>query len=120
MSKVTRVLESIDCEVFQTYYRSVNGGAICLNSESDHLFHSPWRTRYSLLGLKTVEECLEEYDVSLENGLNSHEVEKRCQIYGWNELQKKNFTPLWTEIGKIQAQIQEASMECHDPPLKGS
>lgn len=44
---------------------------------------------------KTVEECLEEYDVSLENGLNSHEVEKHRQIYGWNELQKKNGTPLW-------------------------
>jgi len=29
-------------------------------------------------------------------------------------------TGMFTEIGKIQAQIQEASMECHDPPLKGS
>jgi len=44
---------------------------------------------------KTVEECLQEYDVSLEKGLSSHEVEKRRQTYGWNELQKEKGTPLW-------------------------
>ncbi|GLJ15868.1 hypothetical protein SUGI_0261930 [Cryptomeria japonica] len=44
---------------------------------------------------KTVEECLEEYDVSLEKGLSFQEVEKRRQRYGWNELQKEDGKPLW-------------------------
>ncbi|XP_059064008.1 calcium-transporting ATPase, endoplasmic reticulum-type isoform X2 [Cryptomeria japonica] len=44
---------------------------------------------------RTVEECLEEYDVSLEKGLNLQEVEKRRQRYGWNELQKESGKTLW-------------------------
>lgn len=44
---------------------------------------------------KTVDQCLQEYDVSVEKGLSSPQVEKRRQIYGWNELQKENGTPLW-------------------------
>lgn len=44
---------------------------------------------------KTVDQCLQEYGVSVEKGLSSPQVEKRRQIYGWNELQKENGTPLW-------------------------
>lgn len=44
---------------------------------------------------KTVEQCLKEYDVNLDKGLSSHDVEKRHQRYGWNELPKENGKPLW-------------------------
>ncbi|KAH9316986.1 hypothetical protein KI387_018755 [Taxus chinensis] len=47
---------------------------------------------------RTVEECLKEYNVSLEKGLSFQEVEKRQQRYGWNELQKENGKPLWKLI----------------------
>lgn len=43
----------------------------------------------------SVEQCLKEYQVKLDKGLNSYEVEKRREIYGWNELQKEKGKPLW-------------------------
>ncbi|KAL8499611.1 hypothetical protein ACS0TY_019555 [Phlomoides rotata] len=43
----------------------------------------------------SVEQCLKEYKVKLDKGLSSYEVEKRREIYGWNELQKEKGKPLW-------------------------
>ncbi|XP_071716681.1 calcium-transporting ATPase, endoplasmic reticulum-type [Rutidosis leptorrhynchoides] len=43
----------------------------------------------------TVDQCLKEYNVKLEKGLSSYEVEKQREIHGWNELQKENGKPLW-------------------------
>nr|DAD36190.1 TPA_asm: hypothetical protein HUJ06_006830 [Nelumbo nucifera] len=43
----------------------------------------------------SVEQCLKEYNVKLEKGLSSYEVEKRRERYGWNELQKEKRKPLW-------------------------
>ncbi|XP_058104881.1 calcium-transporting ATPase, endoplasmic reticulum-type [Magnolia sinica] len=43
----------------------------------------------------SVEQCLKEYNVKLERGLSSHEVEKRREKYGWNELVKEKGKPLW-------------------------
>ncbi|KAF3780311.1 Calcium-transporting ATPase 1 endoplasmic reticulum-type [Nymphaea thermarum] len=43
----------------------------------------------------SVEECLKEYNVRLEKGLSSSEVEKRHAKYGWNELQSESGKPLW-------------------------
>ncbi|XP_004295956.1 PREDICTED: calcium-transporting ATPase 4, endoplasmic reticulum-type-like [Fragaria vesca subsp. vesca] len=37
---------------------------------------------------KDVKECEEEFKVSRETGLSSEEVEKRREVYGWNELEK--------------------------------
>ncbi|EXB83860.1 Calcium-transporting ATPase, endoplasmic reticulum-type [Morus notabilis] len=43
----------------------------------------------------SVEQCLKEYNVKLEKGLSSYEVEKRRERYGWNELAKEKGKPLW-------------------------
>ncbi|XP_073219423.1 calcium-transporting ATPase, endoplasmic reticulum-type isoform X1 [Cicer arietinum] len=43
----------------------------------------------------SVEQCLKEYDVKLDKGLNSNEVLKRREKYGWNELAKEKGKPLW-------------------------
>ncbi|PSS26263.1 Calcium-transporting ATPase, endoplasmic reticulum-type like [Actinidia chinensis var. chinensis] len=43
----------------------------------------------------SVEQCLKEYKVKLDKGLSTYEVEKRHEIYGWNELQKEKGKPLW-------------------------
>ncbi|XP_029123082.1 calcium-transporting ATPase, endoplasmic reticulum-type isoform X2 [Elaeis guineensis] len=43
----------------------------------------------------SVEQCLKEYNVKLEKGLSSYEVEKRRERSGWNELRKENGKPLW-------------------------
>ncbi|XP_077245643.1 calcium-transporting ATPase, endoplasmic reticulum-type-like [Tasmannia lanceolata] len=43
----------------------------------------------------SVEQCLKEYNVKLENGLSSKDVEKRREKYGWNELEKEKDKPLW-------------------------
>ncbi|CAN6466082.1 unnamed protein product [Victoria cruziana] len=43
----------------------------------------------------SVEECLKEYNVKLDKGLSSSEVEKRHAKYGWNELQSESGKPLW-------------------------
>ncbi|KAF2324913.1 hypothetical protein GH714_021233 [Hevea brasiliensis] len=37
----------------------------------------------------SVEQCLKEYNVKLDKGLSSYEVEKRRERYGWNELAKE-------------------------------
>lgn len=37
---------------------------------------------------KDVKECEDEFKVSRESGLSSEEVEKRRELYGWNELEK--------------------------------
>nr|BCQ84887.1 sarco/endoplasmic reticulum calcium ATPase [Symplocarpus renifolius] len=42
-----------------------------------------------------VEQCLKEYGVKLDKGLNSLEVEKGRERYGWNELAKEKGKPLW-------------------------
>ncbi|KAJ0559674.1 putative P-type Ca(2+) transporter [Helianthus annuus] len=44
---------------------------------------------------KSVEECLKAYNVKLEKGLSSYDVEKRHEIYGFNELKKEKGKPLW-------------------------
>ncbi|KAF5733125.1 calcium-transporting ATPase endoplasmic reticulum-type [Tripterygium wilfordii] len=43
----------------------------------------------------SVEQCLKEYDVKIDKGLSSYEVEKRRERYGWNELAKEKGKPLW-------------------------
>ncbi|KAJ9188180.1 hypothetical protein P3X46_003567 [Hevea brasiliensis] len=43
----------------------------------------------------SVEQCLKEYNVKLDKGLSSYEVEKRRERYGWNELAKEKGKPLW-------------------------
>ncbi|KAL1827606.1 hypothetical protein ACET3Z_006018 [Daucus carota] len=50
------------------------------NGESDKVVFAAWA--------KDVRECEEALKVSRERGLSSEEVEKRRQIYGWNELEK--------------------------------
>ncbi|KAF2313310.1 hypothetical protein GH714_010281 [Hevea brasiliensis] len=37
----------------------------------------------------SVEQCLKQYNVKLDKGLSSYEVEKRRETYGWNELAKE-------------------------------
>ncbi|ONK73672.1 uncharacterized protein A4U43_C04F34080 [Asparagus officinalis] len=46
----------------------------------------------------SVEQCLKEYNVKLEKGLSSFDVEKRRERYGWNELRKEKGKPLWCLI----------------------
>ncbi|XP_044501684.1 calcium-transporting ATPase, endoplasmic reticulum-type [Mangifera indica] len=43
----------------------------------------------------SVEQCLKEYNVKIEKGLSSYEVEKQRERYGWNELAKEKGKPLW-------------------------
>ncbi|XP_052211522.1 calcium-transporting ATPase, endoplasmic reticulum-type [Diospyros lotus] len=43
----------------------------------------------------SVEQCLKEYQVKLDKGLSTYEVEKWRERYGWNELQKDKGKPLW-------------------------
>ncbi|KAJ8900555.1 hypothetical protein K2173_025332 [Erythroxylum novogranatense] len=43
----------------------------------------------------SVEQCLSEFRVRLEKGLNSGDVDKRRQRYGWNELTKEEGRPIW-------------------------
>ncbi|KAJ0052387.1 hypothetical protein Pint_00629 [Pistacia integerrima] len=43
----------------------------------------------------SVEQCLKEYNVKIDKGLSSYEVEKQRQRYGWNELAKEKGKPLW-------------------------
>ncbi|XP_022757582.1 calcium-transporting ATPase, endoplasmic reticulum-type-like [Durio zibethinus] len=43
----------------------------------------------------SVERCLKEYNVKLDKGLSSYEVEKQREKYGWNELAKEKGKPLW-------------------------
>lgn len=43
----------------------------------------------------SVDQCLKEYQVKLEKGLSTYEVEKRRERYGLNELEKEKGKPLW-------------------------
>lgn len=43
----------------------------------------------------SVDQCLKEYNVKLNKGLSSYEVEKLRERYGWNELEKEKGKPLW-------------------------
>nr|GME05193.1 calcium-transporting ATPase, endoplasmic reticulum-type [Ipomoea batatas] len=43
----------------------------------------------------SVDQCLKEYQVKLNKGLSTYEVEKRREKYGWNELQKEKVKSLW-------------------------
>ncbi|XP_031283460.1 calcium-transporting ATPase, endoplasmic reticulum-type [Pistacia vera] len=43
----------------------------------------------------SVEQCLKEYNVKMDKGLSSYDVEKQRQRYGWNELAKEKGKPLW-------------------------
>lgn len=43
----------------------------------------------------SVEECLKEYNVRLDRGLSTYEVENQRENYGWNELDKEKGKPLW-------------------------
>lgn len=42
-----------------------------------------------------VKQCLKEFNVKIDKGLSSYEVEKRRERYGWNELIKEKGKPLW-------------------------
>ncbi|TYH10181.1 hypothetical protein ES288_A07G158600v1 [Gossypium darwinii] len=42
----------------------------------------------------SVEQCLKEYNVKLDKGLSSYQVEKQREKYGWNELSKEKGKPL--------------------------
>lgn len=42
-----------------------------------------------------VKQCLKEFNVKLDKGLNTYEVEKLRERYGWNELTKEKGKPLW-------------------------
>ncbi|KAI4311426.1 hypothetical protein MLD38_036325 [Melastoma candidum] len=44
---------------------------------------------------RTVEQCLREYNVTLEVGLDAYEAEKRRERFGWNELSRAKGDPLW-------------------------
>lgn len=46
----------------------------------------------------SVDECLKAYNVKLEKGLSSYDVEKQREVYGWNELTKEKGKPLWQLI----------------------
>ncbi|KAJ4839112.1 Calcium-transporting ATPase, endoplasmic reticulum-type [Turnera subulata] len=46
----------------------------------------------------SVSQCLKEYNVKLDKGLSSYEVEKRRERYGWNELAKEKGKPLWSLV----------------------
>ncbi|CAN4108460.1 unnamed protein product [Withania somnifera] len=43
----------------------------------------------------SVDQCLKEYQVKLEKGLSTYEVENRQERYGLNELEKEKGKPLW-------------------------
>ncbi|KAI3681887.1 hypothetical protein L6452_36692 [Arctium lappa] len=43
----------------------------------------------------SVDRCLKAYNVKLEKGLSSYDVEKQREVYGWNELKKENGKPVW-------------------------
>ncbi|ETV89473.1 hypothetical protein H257_00743 [Aphanomyces astaci] len=45
--------------------------------------------------LKTANEVLEHFKVNETDGYNDAQVEEARQIYGWNELDKEEPTPLW-------------------------
>ncbi|XVE59176.1 hypothetical protein DITRI_Ditri05aG0024700 [Diplodiscus trichospermus] len=47
---------------------------------------------------RDVKQCQENYQVNQELGLSSAEVEKRRQIYGWNELEKHEGTSIFQLI----------------------
>ncbi|KAE8718312.1 hypothetical protein F3Y22_tig00110015pilonHSYRG00143 [Hibiscus syriacus] len=47
---------------------------------------------------RDVKQCEERYEVNPELGLSSAEVEKRRQVYGWNELEKKEGTSIFELI----------------------
>ncbi|XVE79667.1 hypothetical protein DITRI_Ditri14bG0076400 [Diplodiscus trichospermus] len=47
---------------------------------------------------RDVKQCEEKYQVNRELGLSSAEIEKRRQIYGWNELEKHEATSIFTLI----------------------
>lgn len=44
---------------------------------------------------RSVEQCLKEFNVKLDKGLNTYEVERWREKYGWNELAKEKGKPLW-------------------------
>lgn len=46
----------------------------------------------------SVNQCLKEYQVKLEKGLSTYEVEKRRERYGLNELEKEKGKPLWSLV----------------------
>lgn len=43
----------------------------------------------------SVEECLKAYNVKLDKGLSSYDVEKQREVEGWNELKKEKGKPIW-------------------------
>ncbi|XP_002974128.2 calcium-transporting ATPase, endoplasmic reticulum-type [Selaginella moellendorffii] len=44
---------------------------------------------------RSVERCVDEYSTDLAHGLSKSSVEKRRELYGWNELEKENGKPMW-------------------------
>lgn len=43
----------------------------------------------------SVDDCLKAYNVKLEKGLCSYDVEKQREVHGWNELKKEKGKPVW-------------------------
>ncbi|GLT33864.1 hypothetical protein SLA2020_084200 [Shorea laevis] len=70
----------------QDYGKSENHGA---NSSSQEIFPA-WA--------RDATECEEKYKVNRQFGLSSDDVEKRHQIYGWNELEKHDDTSIFKLI----------------------
>jgi Ca2+-transporting ATPase len=44
---------------------------------------------------RTVKQCVDHYGVDLQGGLDKSTVEKRREVFGWNELQKESHKPMW-------------------------
>lgn len=44
---------------------------------------------------RTISQCLDHYGVDLKHGLRKSDVEKRREVFGWNELQKESAKPMW-------------------------
>ncbi|GLU02427.1 hypothetical protein SLE2022_196780 [Rubroshorea leprosula] len=70
----------------QDYGKSENHGA---NSSSQEIFPA-WA--------RDAAECEENYQVNRQFGLSSDDIEKRHQIYGWNELEKHEETSIFKLI----------------------
>lgn len=44
---------------------------------------------------RSVEECLDHFDVDIKSGVCKSSIEKRRNQYGWNELEKEPGKPMW-------------------------
>lgn len=47
---------------------------------------------------RDIEDCAKEFEVDVERGLSSEDVERRRKIWGWNELEKHSGPSVWKLI----------------------